>query len=53
VFAFAVPTIMYVTYFAVLQVMRGVEWPPAVWSGSIVIAGVVGWGVSYVVVPPE
>ncbi|MFL5804187.1 MAG: hypothetical protein ACJ8CR_20875 [Roseiflexaceae bacterium] len=53
VFAFAVPTILYMLYFVVLLWSRGVEWPMTVWTGSIVVAGLFGLGVSYLVVPPE
>jgi hypothetical protein len=53
VFAFAVPAILYTLYFVVLLLTTGVEWPMAVWTGGIVLAGLVGLGLSYLVVAPE
>jgi hypothetical protein len=53
VFAFAVPALLYTLYFVMLLLTTGVEWPMPVWTGSIVLAGLVGLGVSYLVVPPE
>lgn len=52
VFAFAVPAILYTLYFVVLLLTTSVEWPMTVWTGSIVLAGLVGWGLSYLLVPP-
>jgi hypothetical protein len=53
VFAFAVPAILYTLYFVALFLTTGVEWPLAVWTGSIVVAGLVGWGLSYLLVLPS
>jgi hypothetical protein len=53
IFALAVPAILYTLYFVVLLLTTGVEWPMTVWTGSIVLAGLLGLGVSYLVVPPE
>ncbi len=49
----AIPLILSVTYFVALLVQGGVWWRAHVWVGSIVIAGLTGWFVSYLVVPPS
>jgi hypothetical protein len=51
-FAFAVPTIDYTLYFVVLIVTQGLAWSVHLWTGSIVLAGVVGWLLSYLLIPP-
>lgn len=51
-FAFAVPTINYTLYFAVLIVTQGLDWSVHLWTGSIVLAGVVGLLLSYLLIPP-
>ena len=53
VFAFAVPAILYTLYFVALLLTTGVEWPMPVWTGGIVLAGLVGLGLSYLLVPPS
>jgi hypothetical protein len=51
-FAFAVPAIDYTLYFAVIMVTQGLDWSVHVWTGSIVLAGVVGLLLSYLLIPP-
>ncbi|MGH9896547.1 MAG: hypothetical protein ACREA0_32020, partial [bacterium] len=46
-FAFTVPTIYYALFFLVLVWMRGIGWSAHLWMGSIVLAGVTGWMLSY------
>ena len=53
VFAFAVPAILYTLYFVALLLTTGVEWPLPVWTGGIVLAGLVGLGLSYLLAPPS
>jgi hypothetical protein len=53
VFALAVPALLYTLYFVELLLTTGVEWPMPVWTGGIVLAGLLGLGLSYLVVPPE
>jgi len=53
VFALVVPAMLYTLYFVVLLLTTGVEWPMPVWTSGIVLAGLVGLGLSYLVVPPE
>jgi hypothetical protein len=50
--AFAIPAVQYCLYFAALMVWARVTWSVHLWTGAIVIAGAVGWLVSYLVVPP-
>lgn len=51
-FAFALPVIYYVLYFVTLLVVKGTWWSIHMVAGSIVLAGIVGWLVSYVSIPP-
>jgi dipeptidyl aminopeptidase/acylaminoacyl peptidase len=50
-FAFAVPAVLYAAYFAALSVAEGIAWSVPLWSGSIVLAGVTGWLLSYLAQP--
>jgi hypothetical protein len=50
--AFAVPAVQYLLYFVALMLWARVTWSVHLWTGAIVIAGGVGWLVSYLVVPP-
>jgi hypothetical protein len=52
-FAGGVPLIWYSVYFLVLRLTEGIWWSVHVWAGAIVLAGMVGWLVSYLVVPPQ
>jgi hypothetical protein len=49
VFAFGVPTTFYLLHFLALRVTKGVWWSVHLWSGTIVLAGTVGWLLSYMV----
>jgi len=51
-FAFAVPTLLYSFYFAMLLFSDGIAWTTHLWAGTIVLAGVVGLLLSYAFVPP-
>jgi hypothetical protein len=51
-FAFAVPVLYYVCYYVVLIVTQGIGWSVHLWTGSIVLSGVVGLLLSYLLVPP-
>jgi hypothetical protein len=53
VFAFLVPAVLYVLYFAGLIRADGVWWPVHLWAGAPVVAGLAGWLVSLMVVPPR
>ena len=52
-FAAAVPVLLYSLYFLAVQLTGGIWWTPAVWSGSIFLAGMVGLLTSYAVLPPH
>ncbi len=51
-FAFSVPALYFLVYFLGLLAADGLWWPVHLWTGSIVIAGMVGWLLSYLFVPP-
>src|SRR5215475_12911212 len=51
-FAASVPLLWSGGYFLVLHLTHGIWWTVHVWAGVIVVAGLVGWLVSYLVVPP-
>jgi hypothetical protein len=51
-FAFVVPVVFYLFYFVALWFMKGLWWSVHLWAGSIVLAGLAGWLLSYLVVPP-
>jgi hypothetical protein len=51
-FAGGVPLIWYSVYFLALHLTEGIWWSVHVWAGAILLAGLVGWLVSYLVVPP-
>jgi hypothetical protein len=53
IFAFTVPAVFYLLYFATLEITDGITWSIHLWLGSIVMAGIVGLLLSYVMVPPQ
>jgi hypothetical protein len=50
-FAFAVPALYYLCYFLNLEVIRGIQWSIHLWLGSVFMAGIAGFLLSYLVVP--
>jgi len=50
-FAFAVPFVYFALFFATLALTGGVWWAVSLWSGSIILAGMIGWLLSWLVVP--
>ena len=52
-FAFLVPVVTEMIYFFALQMLHGIVWVVHLWAGSIVLAGVVGLFLSYLLVPLE
>lgn len=52
IFAFTVPCVYYSLYFTTLLIIVGVDWTVHMWAGSIVIAGVTGLLLSYLLIPP-
>ena len=53
IFAFVVPTVLYTLYFRGLIAADGVWWPVHLTAGAPVVAGLTGWLVSVLVVPPR
>jgi len=51
-FSVAVPVIAYACYFLSLQLTTGIGWSIHLWLGTIVVAGIVGLLMSYLVLPP-
>lgn len=51
--AFAVPSALYLVYFLSLFVTGGVWWPVPLWMGTVLLAGMVGWLISYAVFAPS
>jgi hypothetical protein len=52
-FALAVPIIVYTFYFLTVQLTVGVGWSIHLWLGVTILAGVTGWLLSYLLVPPR
>ncbi|GHO49691.1 hypothetical protein [Ktedonospora formicarum] len=51
-FAAVVPIILYSLYFLAVFLIGGVWWSIHLWTGGIALAGVVGWFMSLLLVPP-
>lgn len=52
-FAGIVPIIIYAVYFLVLWITMGVVWSIHLSVGSILVSGIAGWLISYVMIPPR
>ena len=52
-FAFSVPVIFYLCYFVPIILTVGITWKIHLWLGSCVMAGLIGLGLSYLMVPPR
>ncbi len=52
-FAFAAPFSLYTSYFAILMLNKGIGWTIPLWAGSIVVAGLTGLLLSYLLSPPR
>jgi hypothetical protein len=53
VYAGAVPLLLVGAYFAGLALTTGIAWSPHLWMGTVVFCGIVGWLLSYLVLPPR
>jgi hypothetical protein len=53
IFAFMLPMLFYALYFLTLALTEGVWWRVPLWAGSIVMAGAVGWLLSYLTLAPK
>lgn len=51
-FGFAVPVIFFLFYFVAIELAKGIIWSTHLWVGAIIISGLVGWLMSYLVVQP-
>lgn len=51
--AFTIPAVLYGLYFLTLAFTEGIWWTPPLWTGAIILAGVVGLLLSYVLVAPH
>ena len=51
-FAFGVPVAFYLIYFLTLVATTGIWWSIHLSLGSVVLAGITGWLLSYVAIPP-
>jgi hypothetical protein len=52
-FAFALPSTFYLCYFLALMLTEGIAWSVHLWVGSIMLAGIAGWLLSYLLLPPR
>lgn len=52
-FAFLTPVVINGMYFLGLASIKGLAWSVHLWAGSIVMSGIVGLLLSYVLVPPQ
>ncbi len=50
--AFAVPAILYAFYFTAITLLARIAWSLHLWAGAIVLAGITGLLLSYLLVPP-
>ena len=51
-FALTVPMAYYVLYYVTLMVTQGIGWSVHIWTGTIVLSGIVGLLLSYLLIPP-
>ncbi len=51
IIAFAIPATLYALYFGTLQVFSGIWWTLPFWTGAVVLAGIVGLLLSFVLAP--
>jgi len=52
-FAFGLPATVYLCYFLALMLTEGLAWSVHLWVGSIMLAGLAGWLLSYLLLPPR
>jgi hypothetical protein len=51
-FAFGVPFVYFLTFFLALLLSRGITWSIHLWLGTVLLTGVLGYLLSFLVVPP-
>jgi hypothetical protein len=52
-FAFLAPAMLYLFYYLAIMWSGRLAWTPAFWLGSVVQVGLVGWMLSYLMLPPR
>jgi len=52
-FAFVLPATFYLCYFLALMLTEGIAWSVHLWVGSIMLAGIAGWLLSCILLPPR
>lgn len=52
-FSAGVPFVTYASYFLTLALFDGIWWSIHLWTGAIFLAGISGWLLSYLILPPE
>jgi hypothetical protein len=52
-FAFGMPAVLHLFYFLTLLLTAGVWWSIHLWLGAVAFSGVVGWLISYLLLPPS
>jgi hypothetical protein len=50
--AFGVPLLLWALHFAQVGVREGIGWPPEYWTGIMLLAGLLGLGLSVLLLPP-
>lgn len=53
IFAFTVPAVYFILYFADLMITGGIWWTVHFWTGAIVLPGAIAWLMTYLLVPPK
>jgi hypothetical protein len=53
IFGFVLPIVFFGLYFLTLALTEGMWWSVHVWTGTLVMAGAVGFALSYLAVPPQ
>jgi hypothetical protein len=52
-YAFVLPAVIAGAHFGGLALTTGIGWSPHLWLGTVVYCGLVGWLMSYLVLPPR
>jgi len=47
------PAVLHLFYFLTLVLTAGVWWSIHLWLGAVAFSGVVGWLISYLLLPPS
>jgi hypothetical protein len=44
--------VLWVSYYAVLALDKGIGWEPTLWVGALMVAVMTGFGVAFLIAPP-